>query len=1243
MPVLRNVSKTDTLETQRVKINQLAQDLFDLTGGSSSVGFDKVTVSDGSSSQPSVTFSSDNTLGLYKYADKSLGITSNDGLVQFISDSGTYFLKNFISRKTALSSNGLTLAAGGSNYDPGVYSNITLNGGSGTEAKASFTVTPFIGSITNAGSGYNADDSFNDIKLTGGSGSGAKASLTTNSSGFITDLSFSNYGSGYADNDVLTLPGTQTGITTTLSTASTQITVASTALIQEGSDVTQTAGTGVLAAGTTVLTIISETVLELSDAPTTDGSATLSFTPPYGNTGTSFAFTISDLGVVTSVNLSSFGSGYSISDVLTVSSTDLTQTITYPVKSQPCQVVTFTGTVVASTSGLSVGDSIEKNDNTSATVIRKINLSGANISSIIVDGSGFTSGDILVKTGTSTPTFTVNTATAKNQFFIDTGSGYTITPNLILYAGNIYKFLLTDASNVGHTFSLSRFADGIFNTVTNISSTLSNTSSTITVSSTTGILPGMSVSKVSGTGVLSAFTKVLSVTGQTTLVLDKTPLVSGSVVLDFSGNEFTDATVRVSNDSLTVKPNSSYPATLYYYAAETADEGGIDGFEASITVNQTNPKTFGSGFASIVTSIDSSEPIKGELLTGKLTATSFEGSSAIIGSITASGSSTFGTLAATTLNASTISSTSAIGITTTNNVNLSCDNFTIGSNLSISGSSGNINSSAIIKTTGSFNSNDQLTIAGSTISSATNYNIVLSPATDQVAKVSGTSAFTIPSGTTLERPVSPIAESGSIRYNTTIGQFEGYSGVNWSSLGGVRDIDGDTYILAELTAGANNNTLFFYTGGQESARLSSSGLNFINTGSSLITSTAIQGTQQWQASTLVTLNSFIFSGSNVYQVTTAGTTGSSAPTHTTGDQSNGTATLTWSRSTLGSINFSGLSKVSFSVPSEYGADLRISSNVISSLINDIQLSPVAGKKVSVLGTTSLAIPAGTEAERGTPSTGSIRFSTTSSSFEGYNGTNWTSLGGVKDVDGNTYIIPESSAGANENILYFYNDTLNTLQLKKTELLFDGIDTITSTNNNLDINVSTITFDSLAATLNISTNTTKLSTDKTNLEFGLSSGLTNDSLLRLNNNGEIVVNTSYLTGSFTGVRVLDKTLKNFELDDILLQTSEVTLVKGTNNFTEFTVYSPSSYYGAKVSIVTLNTTTNHKHIVDYNITNTSADIFKVEYGKLLTNLDIFNTSFDFDNSSNVRVTVTLSDNVAIGNSVTVKIIKTLIKS
>jgi hypothetical protein len=99
-------------------------------------------------------------------------------------------------------------------------------------------------------------------------------------------------------------------------------------------------------------------------------------------------------------------------------------------------------------------------------------------------------------------------------------------------------------------------------------------------------------------------------------------------------------------------------------------------------------------------------------------------------------------------------------------------------------------------------------------------------------------------------------------------------------------------------------------------------------------------------------------------------------------------------------------------------------------------------------TDSIQIPVGTVAERDpTPVAGQIRYNSELSSFEGFGpGNAWGSLGGVRDVDGNTYIIPETSPGSNENILYFYNNGTLTLTLEENVFsLKSGVDSVINSN------------------------------------------------------------------------------------------------------------------------------------------------------------------------------------------------------
>ena len=77
----------------------------------------------------------------------------------------------------------------------------------------------------------------------------------------------------------------------------------------------------------------------------------------------------------------------------------------------------------------------------------------------------------------------------------------------------------------------------------------------------------------------------------------------------------------------------------------------------------------------------------------------------------------------------------------------------------------------------------------------------------------------VPVGTTAQRPGTPA--NGMIRLNTTNSQFEGYHSSNWQGLGGVIDVDRDTYVSTEKTS--DDDTLYFYTAGTERARIESNG------------------------------------------------------------------------------------------------------------------------------------------------------------------------------------------------------------------------------------------------------------------------------------------------------------------------------------------------------------------------------------------------------------------------------------
>lgn len=80
-------------------------------------------------------------------------------------------------------------------------------------------------------------------------------------------------------------------------------------------------------------------------------------------------------------------------------------------------------------------------------------------------------------------------------------------------------------------------------------------------------------------------------------------------------------------------------------------------------------------------------------------------------------------------------------------------------------------------------------------------------------------------------------------------------------------------------------------------------------------------------------------------------------------------------------------------------------------------------------TDAMRIPTGTTTQRPSiPISGYMRYNTTTSSFEGYGGTAWGSLGNVKDTNQDTYISAESFPTSNDDIIRFYNSNNETLRI-----------------------------------------------------------------------------------------------------------------------------------------------------------------------------------------------------------------------
>jgi hypothetical protein len=113
-------------------------------------------------------------------------------------------------------------------------------------------------------------------------------------------------------------------------------------------------------------------------------------------------------------------------------------------------------------------------------------------------------------------------------------------------------------------------------------------------------------------------------------------------------------------------------------------------------------------------------------------------------------------------------------------------------------------------------------------STRTDGNIFIEPSGTGYVQFSSQNAIRMPVGNTSSRDASPLA--GMVRFNSTLGMFEGYDGQAWNTLGGARvqDIDGNTYVSAENTPGSNNNQLRIFTDGLERQRVDNDGSTYFS-------------------------------------------------------------------------------------------------------------------------------------------------------------------------------------------------------------------------------------------------------------------------------------------------------------------------------------------------------------------------------------------------------------------------------
>jgi hypothetical protein len=275
---------------------------------------------------------------------------------------------------------------------------------------------------------------------------------------------------------------------------------------------------------------------------------------------------------------------------------------------------------------------------------------------------------------------------------------------------------------------------------------------------------------------------------------------------------------------------------------------------------------------------------------------------------------------------------------------------------------------------GTFTAGNGLTLNGTqfNVDSTLPLTAITPTGAGDVLTINGDGALTLPTGESSDRPT---AAQGMVRFNSTDGQFEGYDGIAWSGLGGVIDVDQDTKIVAETSPGSDNDQIQVFAGGTLSATFGDTRVDFTG------------------------------------DVGIAGNL-------TIGDQDSDTVAF-------------AADVTSHIIPDQ---DRIYSLGSASKNWHKIHVDTLASSDgvINMDGTGAVKFPSANTALRPVGPAGMLRFNTEEGRFEGYDGSIWAGLAGsVIDLDKNTFIIAETSAGANNNELDFYTDAIQRMQIGAT--------------------------------------------------------------------------------------------------------------------------------------------------------------------------------------------------------------------
>ena len=476
---------------------------------------------------------------------------------------------------------------------------------------------------------------------------------------------------------------------------------------------------------------------------------------------------------------------------------------------------------------------------------------------------------------------------------------------------------------------------------------------------------------------------------------------------------------------------------------------------------------------------------------------------------------------------------------------------------------------------------NSLALTATGITKSTAGNLLLTALTDSFVQITGSQAFIVPTGNSTQRPTGV---EGMIRYNSEVSQFEGYNGTSFVSLGGVRDVDLDTFVTAENTTNEDDDTFRFFNENINTIKLTKDIYSLNNVDE--IEYTNIHNVTPWGVSIAVVspFDVSTFDGSSASIVSTSANT----------------ITITNHNLTQGVIvtysNGGGSDITGITDGTEYYVEV-VDANTIQLAADAADLANDNFANFAAVGTGS--------SHTLTPVTASVV------DILYYQGQNVYAVTGTGTFDADVANAPSHTTGAATN---------GTAQLTFRRTIYS--DPVFK-GNDLDYIVNTFGINTGSIRFSSTTTNAIINSDKDSLDIGFDDKV----LFGSTKSGGIFVNTGYAAGTTANTEILDYELNEFTLKDTKVLSADATLDTSTGNATSLTFKPYTEGFSGKFMVeIKDNSATPKRQFseISFLCTSDGASILFTEVSKIYTDVVLCDVSVDIV-SNNITLVVQDSQN------------------